>query len=354
MATITQSFKTAASAIKALEKSNLTTPALIEITHTLHGQQSQLRKQKADPGYGGLNPAKDLLNGMIYDSMEKYDIAISDCTGFYAAHCGEMEECRGQISGANYEAANSRMLILDAQSTINTCEVDIPAKQVELKSHKQDCALRVKRMGDRLKVLEGDLKVMTTILKMTDCDATQFVQMEKLSVLNCQDPCAKTSFITFSQDALRKQVSQLQSSVSHGLMQDGFKDLFGGIRALQHVTEFLQLEQHASPITNQKSSIKNTTKFNNPPLPRTEVPSNPCTDPDAGAPSQADKRAAKCTITGSPQCYKLQERFLLIQSGIQDDKDNLLEEIGEVTDRCDKSSSMLQEQIEDDEGRLNP
>jgi len=355
MATITQSLKTTASAMKALETSNSTTPALIEITHTLHGQQSQLRKQKADPGYGGLNKAKDMLNSMIYESMTKYDMEISTCTGYYAAHCGEMEECRGQIAGSNYEAANSRMLILDAQSTINKCQVDIPTTKNELKKHEQDCALRLKRMSDRLKVLEGDLEVMTTILKMTDCDAKKqtLVQVEKLSLLNCQDPCTKASFITFNQDALRKQVSQLQSSVSHGLMQDGFKDLFGGINALEHVTEFLQLEQHQSPITNQKSSIKNQTKFNNPPLPRTEVPSNPCTDPDAGAPSQADKRAAKCTIKASPQCYQLQERFLLIQSGIQDDKDNLMEEIASVTSRCEESSSMLQEQIEDDEGRLD-
>jgi hypothetical protein len=353
MATITQSLKTTASAMKALETSNSTTPALIEITHTLHGQQSQLRKKNPDAGYGGLNKAKDMLNSMIYESMTKYDMEISTCTGYYASHCGEMEECRGQIAGSNYEAANSRMLILDSQSTINKAQVDIPIGKNELKKHNSDCALRLKRMNDRLKVLEGDLEVMTTILKMTDCDKKMFVQGDKLSVLNCQDPCTKASFITFNQGALRKQVSQLQSSVSHNLMQDGFKDLFGGIRELEHVTEFLQLEQHASPVTNQKSSIKNTTKFNNPPLPRTEVPSNPCTDPDAGGVSQADKRAAKCTIKSSPQCYQLQERFLLIQSGIQDDKDNLLEEIATVTSRCEEGSGMLQEQIEDDEGRLN-
>jgi len=358
MTTITQSLKTTASAVKALEASNSTTPALIEITHTLHGQQSQLRKGNPNAGYGGLNKAKDMLNSMIYESMTKYDMEISTCTGYYAAHCAEMEECRGQIAGSNYEAANSRMLILDAQSTINKAEVDIPVGKNELKKHNSDCALRLKRMNDRLKVLEGDLEVMTTILKMTDCDAktttkSVLVQEDKLSLLSCQDPCTKASFITFNQGALRKQVSQLQSPLSHNLMQDGFKDLFGGIRELEHVTEFLQLEQHASPVTNQKTSVKNTTKFNNPPLPRTEVPSNPCTDPDAGGVSQADKRSAKCTIKSSPQCYQLQERFLLIQSGIQDDKDNLLEEIATVTGRCEEGSAMLQEQIEDDEGRLN-
>merc|ERR1719253_2480669 len=73
--------------------------------------------------------------------------------------------------------------------------------------------------------------------------------------------------------------------------------------------------------------LVNKTKFNNPPIPKTKVPGNPCTDPDMGAPSAADKRAAKCTIKKSPQCYKLQERFLLIQAGIQDERDGLMSDI---------------------------
>merc|ERR1719453_2497268 len=101
-------------------------------------------------------------------------------------------------------------------------------------------------------------------------------------------------------------------------MADTFKDLFDGIEGLESV-EFVQLRAQQTPIVNK-------TKFSNPPVPRTKVPGNPCNDPDAGAPSAADKRAAKCTIKKSPQCYKLQERFLLIQSGIEDERDELLEE----------------------------
>merc|ERR1719453_1545608 len=111
-----------------------------------------------------------------------------------------------------------------------------------------------------------------------------------------------------------EKVGELQSTVSHGLMQDTFADLFTGIESLESVEEFVQTGDHQKPLVNK-------TKFNNPPVPRTAVPTNPCNDPEAGAPSAADKRAAKCTIKKSPQCYKLQERFLLIQSGIQDERD---------------------------------
>ena len=114
----------------------------------------------------------------------------------------------------------------------------------------------------------------------------------------------------------------MQSSSARKLMTDTFADLFKGISELQ-ATEFLQLATHQAPAVN-------LTNFSNPPIPRTEIPADPCTDKDHGAPSVEDKRNAKCTITKSPQCYKLQERFLLIQSGIQDERDALLEDIASM------------------------
>merc|ERR1719258_80290 len=72
---------------------------------------------------------------------------------------------------------------------------------------------------------------------------------------------------------------------------------------------------------------------------------NPCNDRHGGAPSAATKRAAKCTITKSPQCYKLQERFLLIQAGIKDDRDALLEDIASMEKHCEETKNTLLEAL---------
>merc|ERR1719224_34800 len=96
----------------------------------------------------------------------------------------------------------------------------------------------------------------------------------------------------------------------------------------------------------------NKTEFNNPPVPRTKVPGNPCTDPNKGAPSAADKRAAKCTIKKSPQCYKLQSRFLEIQGGIADERDKLLEDISNLEADCEAQKKTLETAIENDESLL--
>merc|ERR1719478_1356101 len=169
---------------QVLEKHNLTTPALIEVTSALHGTQSRLRKQPK--GYAGLDGARKLLNDMIFESMSKYDAEIAKCTDYYAQQCAGMEACRGQISASNYIAANSRSLILDSQATINKCEVDIPTRKLELRQHLAKCKQELSKMNARLKIVLGDIAVMTIILKMTDCEK-KLLQMEKFALLHCTD-----------------------------------------------------------------------------------------------------------------------------------------------------------------------
>jgi len=169
--------------------------------------------------------------------------------------------------------------------------------------------------------------------------------MANFAVLHCTDQCTKKSFIEFNHAGLQQKINKLQSSLSHNLMQDTFADLFEGIESLESV-EFVQTDAQQKPIVNK-------TKFNNPPVPRTKVPGNPCNDPYAGAPSAADKRAAKCTIKKSPQCYKLQERFLLIQGGIEDERDELLEHISMLEHFCEETKNTLETQISNDQDTLS-
>merc|ERR1719453_2398916 len=170
-------------AMNMLEKDNLTTPALISAASLL-GKQVHLRKQPK--GYAGLEGARKLLNDMIFESMSKYDAEIAKCTEYYAVQCAGMEMCRGQIAASNYIAANSRSLILDAQSRINRCEVDIPTRKLELKLHNEKCEKELNRMQARLKIILGDIEIMVTILTMTDCDAKSFIQNRKYGVLRCE------------------------------------------------------------------------------------------------------------------------------------------------------------------------
>merc|ERR1719482_2247061 len=63
------------------------------------------------------------------------------------------------------------------------------------------------------------------------------------------------------------------------------------------------------------------------------------------------KRAAKCVLSPGA-CYKLQERFLLIQSGIKDERDALLEDISSMEHHCEETKNTLEKQIQDDQDML--
>merc|ERR1719453_705616 len=181
------------------------------------GKQSSLRKQPK--GYAGIDGARKLLNDMIFESMTKYDAEIAKCTEYYSKQCAAMEACRGSIAAANYIAANSRALILDSQSTINKCEVDIPTKKLELKQHLLKCKHEIQKMQERLKIVMGDIAVMTMILEMTDCEK-KLLQTEGFSMLKCEDQCTKKNFIQFDHDGLQQKVAQLQASRSQEIITE--------------------------------------------------------------------------------------------------------------------------------------
>jgi len=152
--------------------------------------------------------------------------------------------------------------------------------------------------------------------------------------------------VSFNHKPLQDQVSQLQSPVTLGLLQKGFDDMFDHNAPVESVS-LMQADNAGF-----QEPLVNKTKFNNPPVPRTAVPGNPCTDPDKGAPSAADKRAAKCTIKKSPQCFKLQARFLAIQGGIADERDNLLEQISKLEAACEEQKNIIETAIENDKSLL--
>ena len=112
-------------------------------------------------------------------------------------------------------------------------------------------------------------------------------------------------------------------------MTDTYRELFEGIESLE-LCRVLADGFRAGPYSKQD-------KLSSPPTPKAKIPGNPCNDPYKCAPSGADKRAAVWTLKKSPQCYKLPERFWLVQSGIKDERDELLKEISLLERYCEEA-----------------
>jgi hypothetical protein len=216
-------------ALEVTQKSSLAnstrSDAMTKVANLLAGGK-HLRKGKGDDGgFGGLDGARLLLNDMIHEVMVKYDAEIAKCTSYYASQCALMEVARGQISAANYVAATSRALILDAQYNINHCEIMIPETKQELKDHNLQCKTELKKLDAKMKIILGDIAVMTMILEMSDCDA-KFLQYKKLTMLKCKDQCSKKETVEFNHKELQDKVTSLQSPAAKELMTDSFSDMF--------------------------------------------------------------------------------------------------------------------------------
>jgi hypothetical protein len=334
-----------------IDHSTLTNVASLKpFTSLLVGKK---RLRATQDGFRGLDGARRLLNDMIHESMTKYDEEIAKCTDYYAQQCALMAIARGQISASNYLAANSRALILDASATIDRCERDIPNAKQGLKNHNRQCKGDIQKSNAHLKQIMGDIAVMTMILKMTDCDKKSMLQVktEELTMRRCKDQCSKKASVTFSQDSLQKQVGKLKLPSSQERIAEAFSDLFDGVDAADSF-ELVQVASSEHQI--KRNATKPTkTQFNNPPVPKTKVPGDPCTDPNMGAPGPAVKRAAKCTLKKSPQCYKLQGRFLQIQAGIADDRDELMEDIAKLEASCDETKKTMETTIDNDNALLS-
>jgi predicted nucleic acid-binding Zn-ribbon protein len=271
-------------------------------------------RQKNPTGYGGFQPALELLNSMLYESMEKYDTETAKCSDYYSKQCGMLESVRGEVATSNYEAANCRVHMLAAQGQIQLLQNDMPEMSSQLKQHELKCSHEVHELRERLKIVLGDVKVLSKILDMTECK-----QKVLLQVLHCESNCTQKKFVAVDHEGVQTHLSKLRSSTAIGLVQESFS-------------------QSASS-SNSGGDTSAT--------PRTHVPDSPCQDPNRGTAFHIDKRAAKCTVSESPQCDKIQERFLLIQSGTQDEHDALQGRITKIEQKCEATKNNLEEQIKD-------
>jgi len=258
---------TASSALNVLLNNSLATPELISLAEQALGLagdagrgNGNLRKRGSGNGFkihldSDKGPAVDkavkMLNEMIMESMEAYDLEVAKCTNYYTEQCGLMEGCRGEIAAANYKAAHSRELILAAQTQVSISQVALPKLTTELEAHEKKCKESIKDLEGKLEIVQADIAIMTMILEMTDCEKT-LLQAESLGLLRCEDTC-KREFVTFTNSSLRKEVAALQSPLSQRLIKDSFADLLFGGSVEQPTIELVQGEMQVIQPKGKKS-----------------------------------------------------------------------------------------------------
>merc|ERR1719247_3536643 len=164
------------------------------------------------------------------------------------------------------------------------------------------------------------------------------------------------TYVTFNNTGLQKQVNQLQSPAAHELLSNTLADMFDDSDDVSLTQQGPEIEgmddMDLSELSEAPAEEPKKAPFNRKPVPMTKVPANPCTDPMQGAPGPDVKRAAKCTLKKSPRCYKLQARFLQIQGGIADSRDDLMDQISKLDATCKETAKTLEAAIAGDQALL--
>merc|ERR1719491_1903537 len=207
-----------------LEQHEEATPMLVQmarraITTRTH-QESFLRGPVS--GYGGFSPALNLLNSMLYESMKKYDTEAAKCTDYYSKQCGMLTSIRGEVATSNFQAATCREHTLGAQGQISMLESDMPEMKQQLKDHEAKCSHEIHELRSRMKIVLGDISVLTKILQMTECKGEAMLQVD---LLHCQSHCSKEKFVAMDHKDLQTHLSRLRSPVAIGLVQESLKQL---------------------------------------------------------------------------------------------------------------------------------
>lgn len=348
------------SALKVIENCKVAPVphALIASVHTVLSSsgvsRGSLRAASSQPD---VSQTKKMLNDMLFQSLKKYDLEQAKCSNYYAKQCAEMESCRGEISAASGAAAACKAKTLSAQGEVDKAQKELPKLTLQLSQHTQNCDKEINATKSHLKRVNGDISVMTSILKMTDCKKASMLnimnQTKSLGLLHCKTECAAKAFASFENHGLREKVGELESPAAQKALQDALLDLAGNSNS-GPILELMQDGTLAQQDPEKKKSKKKVEKMKiaKKPAPRTQKPADPCEDPNAGAPSSSTKRAAKCTMSKSPNCNKMQSRFLFIQAGMMDERDSLKEQLSDLEKRCETNEKTLSTQVEQEETRL--
>lgn len=290
-----------------------------------------LNKDGSDPetGYGAVEKAVTMLNDMITEVNQDHDKLTEDCKSQFQIYCTDMEGCRSRIAVANQEAAEARACLLRQQKVINVEERNLPSFRKELFDTESTCKRQIAEMEELLRTVLADIGVMASVLKMTACES-DFLLFSQMPTQTCD--CHGKKVIKLASEGLHSNISMIQDGKLKGQV----------MAALNSFSQEEPVEGMGEPIV---------TKFENPPLHQEPIPGNPCNGLDFRGPPSTD-RGCKIDRQGA-NCWKLQDRFLLIQGGIVDERDKLLLNIAQTTKRCAENIALLRQMIEASEMQLD-
>eukprot|EP00929_Paragymnodinium_shiwhaense_P007137 TRINITY_DN111084_c0_g1_i1.p1 TRINITY_DN111084_c0_g1~~TRINITY_DN111084_c0_g1_i1.p1 ORF type:complete len:810 (+),score=222.09 TRINITY_DN111084_c0_g1_i1:111-2540(+) len=275
-----------------------------------HGQlRASSQLQSSDDAMS----ANKMLNEMIQEVQAKYDVEMRKCCDYNEAQKALIEEARQDTALFNSEAAEARKEILQAQTQIELCQKKMPELNDALSLHRRTCVEETNAFRAQMKVIVSDLEVMTKILDLTQCKAPSAA----LLLVACTDECGQAVY-SFQQDELRDATESLSDSEARRTLEQNLAQAYNAMNASDADMPDRLMKRNS-----------------------------PCK-----APLPTDDRLGKCAVDSSPNCDALRDNFVSIQSSLEDKKDELEGQMGDLEKSCKDTTLNYQSQISELEDQL--
>lgn len=284
---------------------------------------------KKTPAYTALVSATNMLNEMIHETGTNLEVETKRCEDDDEEQKGTMTTLRQQVATFNSAAAGARGRVVSAQGEIATLETNIDRDQTTLEELLANCHRDVSQLKYELKIILGDIGVMNTVLDIIgECpDSENLLQCEGCDVM-------------IQHKSIQNMLGGLKSSSAREAVKNTMKEAFDEPGEGEEPVALTQVEaEHMlSNLRSDPPEILEPVHLN-----ISEVPESPepvgCVKTD------------QCKV-GPKNCPKLKDRFMLVQSGIVDQKNAMEEQLRLLENHCDAQSKSLTELIEGMEEKL--
>lgn len=323
------------------------------------------------------NSARPMLNSMAEASARKMDIAQLTCAESSEKGAKTTEDTRQDISEYNAQGAATRAHVLLAETNIATIQDKLPKLNEALDLHKHKCEQDLAALKTQVELVEQDATTLQSVVQMTQCAATT-------SLLQCKHPRRHT-FIMIDHHATAMKASELKSRRAKRALQKALEDTYhtGRDAGEREVPVFLEVashhrhgrraavrhlraHHHKSHSHHHRSGHHATHKHHSHRVHHKSVhhthtallmehqspPNAPNSTNTTDVPQNAAQMRRKCSAVENPNCDTMREKFLLMQTGVTDKKEDLEDQIVKLESGCEATRVNYEAQMDDFQTRL--
>jgi len=266
-----------------------------------------------------------------------------------------LDKMRMDVASYNEKAAQARSIVLKSQGIISFTELKLPQVEEALSQHQKQCATDQAALVAQIGVVAADLNVTAGILEIIgDCGAAA-----QAALVQCRH-CAKTGkgYVMIQNDVFQPLINKLKSAAAKSYLQTHLNQLYAETTEDQEPEELSQeAVRHMTALMTGRSAsqLRGSSDVDQDPSDPELLASlgnetnvtglNISEVPEDVAPAEC-LPTNKCTL-GKGSCTKIRDRFLYIQSGIQDMYSKLKSELEQLIAMCNEVRIQKENQIAD-------